>query len=66
MVHRADQWLYKLQLGIQIDSFDEIPVIEMPYSAPFYAQLIEDSGYAKMRDLYSYRRNIRRDYLSEK
>ena len=54
------------QLGNQIDSFDLLPVIEMPYAAPFYGELIENSGYAKMRDLYSYKRDIRRDYVNDK
>ncbi|OQX29773.1 MAG: hypothetical protein B0D92_02005 [Spirochaeta sp. LUC14_002_19_P3] len=54
------------QLGNQIDSFDEMPVIEMPYSAPFYGKLIEEYGFVKARDLYSYRMNVSENDLSEK
>ena len=54
------------QLGNQIDSFDEMPVIEMPYSAPFYSALIEGAGFEKSRDLYSYRMDVVKNPLSEK
>lgn len=54
------------QLGNQIDSFDEMPVIDMPYSPPFYGELIEGAGFAKSRDLYSYRMNVVENPLSEK
>lgn len=43
------------QLGNQIDSFDALPVIEMPYSPPYYAKLYEAAGYNKDQDLYSYK-----------
>lgn len=43
------------QLGNQIDSFDSLPVIEMPYTPPYYGRFFEASGYAKDQDLFSYK-----------
>ena len=43
------------QIGNQIDSFDIPPVIDMPYSPPYYAAFYETAGYGKANDLYSYR-----------
>ncbi len=54
------------QIGNQIDSFDEIPVIEMPYSAPFYGNLIENVGYRKDKDIYSFRNNFKKHPVSDK
>lgn len=54
------------QIGNQIDSFEKMPVIEMPYSPPFYSTLIEDAGYSKAQDLYSYRIDSRVSGLSPK
>lgn len=54
------------QLGNQIDSFDEMPAIEMPYSAPFYGKLIESAGYEKAQDLYSYRMDVVKYDISDK
>ena len=54
------------QLGNQIDSFDQMPVIGMPYSPPFYGALIEGAGYTKAQDLYSYKANTIENELSEK
>ena len=53
------------QMGNQIDSFDILPVIEMPYSPRYYGTLYETSGYHKAQDLYSYQMDTRLD-LSEK
>jgi GNAT superfamily N-acetyltransferase len=50
------------QLGNQIDSFDELPVIEMPYNPPYYGALYEAAGYKKDQDLYSYK--MRTDVLN--
>ena len=41
-------------------------LLKCPTPPPFYGQLIEGAGYAKIQDLYSYRRNVRRDALSDK
>ncbi len=43
------------QLGNQIDSFETLPVIEMPYNPPYYGKHYESAGYTKDQDLYSYR-----------
>ncbi|MGI9257183.1 MAG: GNAT family N-acetyltransferase [Salinispira sp.] len=52
-------------IGNQIDSFEIPPVIEMPYSPPYYGSFYADAGYRKAADLYSYRMDTRLR-LSEK
>lgn len=41
--------------GLLIDSFDSPPVFMMPYNPPYYAELLEKSGLAKVKDLYAYK-----------
>lgn len=41
-------------LGVQIDNFESPPVVQMPYSPPFYDSLLKGSGFDKEKDLYSY------------
>ncbi len=41
-------------IGIQIDAFDKSNMIMMPYNPPYYADLLEASGYEKAMDLYCY------------
>ncbi len=54
------------QIGNQINNFEELPVIDMPYSAPYYGQQIENVGYSRAQDLYSYRRNVRDSPVSDR
>jgi len=42
------------EYGLLIDGFDGPPVILMTYNPPYYANLIEQSGYKKDHDLYAY------------
>ncbi len=42
------------EYGLLIEGFGETPAIMMPYNPPYYARLIEGSGYAKAKDLYAY------------
>ncbi len=42
------------ECGLLIEGFDSPPVFMMPYNKPYYAQLIEDQGYAKVKDLHAY------------
>lgn len=37
--------------GLLVDGFDEPPVLGMPYNPPWYAELLEQSGLVKERDL---------------
>jgi len=37
--------------GLLIDGFDEDPRMMMPYNPPYYAEFIENAGYAKIKDL---------------
>jgi GNAT superfamily N-acetyltransferase len=40
--------------GILIDGFDTPPTIMMSHNPPYYGRLLEESGYAKVKDLLSY------------
>ncbi len=43
------------EVGLLVDGFDSPPVILMPYSQPYYPELLERCGYAKVKDLYAWR-----------
>jgi hypothetical protein len=40
--------------GLLIEGFDSPPMIMMPYNPPYYINLLEQSGFAKSKDLYAY------------
>jgi hypothetical protein len=40
--------------GLLIDGFDEDPYVLMPYNPPEYARFVEDTGYAKVKDLLAW------------
>jgi GNAT superfamily N-acetyltransferase len=42
------------ELGLLIDGFDSPPTFMMTYNPPYYARLIEQYGFHKAQDLYSY------------
>ncbi len=42
--------------GLLVDSFDTMPAIMMPYNAPYYARLIEQEGFTKVKDLLAFER----------
>ena len=42
--------------GLLVDSFDKMPSIMMPYNFPYYMELIEGSGYGKVKDLLAFHR----------
>ncbi len=41
-------------IGILVDGFDSPPTFLINYSPPYYAGLLEDYGFRKSQDLYSY------------
>jgi GNAT superfamily N-acetyltransferase len=43
------------EVGLLIDGFDTPPVVMMPHNPPWYAELVEASGFAKAKDLLAYR-----------
>jgi len=43
------------QAGLLIDSFDCPPQIMMPYTHPYYPNLLEGTGFSKVKDLYAWR-----------
>ncbi len=43
------------EVGLLVDGFDSPPLILMPYSQPYYLELLERCGYAKAKDLYAWR-----------
>jgi GNAT superfamily N-acetyltransferase len=44
-----DEW------GLLVQGFDMSPVLMMPYNPPYYPELLECYGLAKVKDLYAYR-----------
>ncbi len=40
--------------GLLVENFDQPPVVMMPYNAPYYATLLEKSGFVKHVDLLCY------------
>lgn len=41
-------------LGLLIEGFDSSPFFMMTYNPPYYEKLIEENGFRKIEDLYSY------------
>jgi hypothetical protein len=46
------------ECGMLVEGFDAIPMIFMPWSPPYLPDMLEQHGYAKARDLISYRYDI--------
>jgi GNAT superfamily N-acetyltransferase len=44
------------EAGLLVQGFDTSPVLMMPYNPPWYADLIEGSGFRKAKDLLAYYR----------
>jgi GNAT superfamily N-acetyltransferase len=42
------------ECGLLVSGFDGPPVVMMPYNPPWYASLIDDYGFTKVKDLVSY------------
>jgi len=51
--------------GLLVDGFDSMPAIMMPYNYPYYAELIEQNGCAKIKDLLAFYRT-KNDAFSER
>jgi hypothetical protein len=47
--------------GLLIDGFDTDPMLMMPHNPPEYADYIEAAGYRKVKDLYAWLYDLRRD-----
>ena len=45
------------ECGLLVDGFDTPPMIMMPHNHRWYAELLEQQGYAGERDMYAYRIN---------
>jgi GNAT superfamily N-acetyltransferase len=43
------------ELGLLVEGFDSPPQILMPYTQPYYLDLVEGRGYAKVQDLLAWR-----------
>lgn len=42
------------EVALLIDAFDSAPMIKMPYNPPYYRQLVEKSGFTKVKDFHAY------------
>jgi GNAT superfamily N-acetyltransferase len=43
------------EIGFLVEGFDSPPMVLMPYTHPYYLNLVEACGYEKVRDLYAWR-----------
>jgi hypothetical protein len=43
------------EIGVLVSGFDSPPMVGMPYSPPYYAERLEEAGYAKAKDLHALR-----------
>ncbi|MFP4322468.1 MAG: hypothetical protein ACLFTK_08435 [Anaerolineales bacterium] len=43
------------QYGLLVEGFDQYPIVLMPYNPPYYMTLLENAGFEKAMDLYSWR-----------
>jgi hypothetical protein len=43
------------EVGLLIEGFEHFPAIMMPWNFPYYRELVEDSGYTKEKDLFTFR-----------
>lgn len=43
------------EVGLLVEGFEEFPTIMMPWNHPYYADLVENAGYIKEKDLYTFR-----------
>lgn len=43
------------EAGVLLDGFEHAPMSGMAYTPPYYRALLENAGYAKVKDLYVYR-----------
>ncbi len=51
--------------GLLIEGFERPPAILMPYNPPYYAQLVEQYGLKKVKDLYAYHLTQQRVYTDK-
>ena len=42
------------EVALLVDPFDSPPMIKMPYNPPYYPQLVEKSGFTKVKDFHAY------------
>ena len=42
------------ECGLLVKGFDSSPLIMMTYNPPWYAEMLEGTGYEKLKDLYAY------------
>ncbi len=43
------------EVGFLVEGFDSPPMIMMPYTRPYYLDLLDQSGYVKAQDLFAWR-----------
>jgi len=47
--------------GVMIEGFEDFPAVLTSYNYPYYAKLIEDSGYSKVYDTFAIKAEINQD-----
>jgi len=53
------------EIGTLIEGFDDSPQILMPYNPRYYPKIIENAGFAKVKDLFAYKLHYR-DFATDK
>lgn len=49
------------ETGLLVDGFDTPPMLLMPHDPRYAGPRVEDCGYAKVKDVYAYRHDIRKE-----
>lgn len=55
------------EIGVLVDGFEKYPAILMPYSKPYYDKLINNAGFEKAMDLFTYdvnQKNVNRERIN--
>jgi len=43
------------EVGLLVEGFEHLPAIMMPWNYPYYSTLVQNSGYVKEKDLFTFR-----------
>ena len=66
LMHGPENMSINDDIGLLIEGFDSPPAIMMPFNPPYYPNLIESCGFKKMKDLYAWYGDTRKQQIPEK
>lgn len=50
--------------GLLVEGFDSTPYMMMPYTPPYYAEMLEGRGYVKAKDLYAFIASVNDSWIA--